>query len=155
MSTEILVPAPRPCESCPYRQDVPSGVWGASEYAKLALYDQETASQPPGLFQCHQHDATTGKQLPRVCAGWAGVHGRQTGKHGLLSLRIALALDRLTVAQVQAICEYDSPTPLFASGREACEHGVRGLLDPSAEARRIQGKIVRLRSDIEMEEPPW
>lgn len=24
-----------PCETCPYRRDVPSGVWSADEYRKL------------------------------------------------------------------------------------------------------------------------
>lgn len=25
----------QPCDTCPYRQDAPSGLWSASEYAKL------------------------------------------------------------------------------------------------------------------------
>lgn len=30
-----LTPRKTPCASCPYRKDVPSGVWEASEYEKL------------------------------------------------------------------------------------------------------------------------
>lgn len=32
---EYEEPSPRLCESCPYRRDVPSGIWDRSEYAKL------------------------------------------------------------------------------------------------------------------------
>ena len=47
----VRPPAKSPCGSCPYRQDVPSGVWAASEYEKLPAYDApETFMQPPGLF---------------------------------------------------------------------------------------------------------
>ena len=31
---------PKPCASCPYRCDVPSGVWHPDEYAKLEVYDR-------------------------------------------------------------------------------------------------------------------
>ncbi|MFD7961193.1 DUF6283 family protein [Streptomyces zaomyceticus] len=39
-------PAPRPCASCPYRRDVPSGVWSRGDYVKLPLYDGPTWTQP-------------------------------------------------------------------------------------------------------------
>nr|WP_280343300.1 DUF6283 family protein [Nocardia neocaledoniensis] len=35
---KIGPPAPRPCVSCPYRRDVPSGVWDFGEYEKLRGY---------------------------------------------------------------------------------------------------------------------
>ena len=62
-----LPPARTPCATCPYRTDVPSGVWAPEEYAKLLAYDEETAYQPLSVFLCHQVDG-------RVCAGWAGCH---------------------------------------------------------------------------------
>ncbi|WP_330220376.1 DUF6283 family protein [Mycolicibacterium llatzerense] len=46
--------APQPCSASPYRPDVPSGIRHAGEYAKLAEYDKNTASQPVALSLCHQ-----------------------------------------------------------------------------------------------------
>lgn len=68
-------PAPKPCASCPYRRDVPSGVWHPDEYTKLRRYDEDTSQQPAGLFICHQTDAENDAR--RVCAGWVGCHGDQ------------------------------------------------------------------------------
>lgn len=147
--TDIQGSAPRPCESCPYRKDTPSGVWAASEYVKLALYDRETPLQPAGLFQCHQHDADSQKQVPRVCAGWAGTHGPQIGNYDLMSVRMAVAFQRIDWKTAQKIYTYRSPVPLFSSGREAAEHGMREIENPSPEARRISEKIVRIRTNIE------
>ncbi|MEV7177772.1 DUF6283 family protein [Kitasatospora sp. NPDC093679] len=134
-------PAPRPCESCPYRRDVPAGVWAAEEYEKLVRYDAPTPEQPPRLFQCHQSDA--GSAGRRVCAGWAGCHG-----DGLLAPRIAVIQGRLDAVTYRAIAEYVSPVPLFSSGAEAAEHGLSGISEPGAEARRVIGKITRVRSDL-------
>lgn len=64
---QIAAPAPRPCDSDPYRKDVPSGIWDASEYAKLARYDGPTANQPAGLFLCHLIDKKSARA--RICAG--------------------------------------------------------------------------------------
>ena len=65
-----------PCQSCPYRQDVPSGIWEAQEYEKLIPYDNPTWAQPTKLFLCHQADGC-------LCRGWLDTHGDQ-----LLGLRI-------------------------------------------------------------------
>ncbi|WP_336794377.1 DUF6283 family protein [Gordonia malaquae] len=56
---KVTSPAPRPCESCPYRRDVPSGVWAESEYEKLRAYDAPTGEQPVRLFLCHQYDGVS------------------------------------------------------------------------------------------------
>jgi hypothetical protein len=37
-------PTKYPCPSCPYRKDVPSGVWAPEEYDKLPAYDNDTPS---------------------------------------------------------------------------------------------------------------
>lgn len=140
MSTQP--PAPRPCASCPYRQDAPSGVWAASEYAKLPAYDEPTYAQPARLFLCHQHDR--GDDRARVCAGWAGCHD---GDH-LLALRVAVASGEITVEAADAIRDYVSPVPLFASGAEAAAHGVREIRSPGPDACTTIGKISRHRSDI-------
>ena len=105
-------PKPNPCASCPYRRDVPSGVWSEGEYVKLPDYDLATGDQPLGVFCCHQDD-------DRVCSGWAGTHD---GEH-LLALRMAQAGRQMTAEAVEATIEYVSPVPLFESGAEACAHG--------------------------------
>jgi len=135
-------PAPRPCASCPYRQDVPSGVWAAGEYAKLPLYDAPTYAQPPRLFLCHQHDRDDNRA--RVCGGWAGCHD---GDH-LLALRVAVASGEITVQTADAIRDYVSPVPLFTSGIEAADHGMREIHDPSPAACTAIDKIARNRTDL-------
>lgn len=137
-----LPPAPRPCVSCPYRQDVPSGVWAEEDYAKLPAFDEPTYAQPGSLFLCHQRDRDD--PHARVCSGWAGCHDMAES----LGLRIALASRHITMATAEAIVDYVSPVPLFASGAEAAAHGMREILDPSPEAIRLIDKIERIRTDL-------
>ncbi|WP_276614048.1 DUF6283 family protein [Streptomyces sp. A0642] len=137
-----LPPAPRPCASCPYRQDVPSGVWSEEEYAKLPAFDGPTYAQPARLFVCHQHDR--GEERARVCAGWAGCHDMGES----LGVRVALASGRITEETAEALVDYVSPVPLFASGAEAAAHGMREVEAPGVEAAEAIGKIRRVRSDL-------
>lgn len=132
MRAPILGPAPRPCESCPYRRDVPSGVWAASEYDKLPDYDRETCYQPIAVFLCHQHDG-------RVCAGWVGCHPAD----GLLSLRLAVADGRMSAGAYGAAVDYRSPVPLFRSGAAAAAHGRAEIPCPGGPARRVIAKVMR------------
>lgn len=140
-SDAVGPPAPRPCSSCPYRRDVPSGVWHADEYDKLREYDKELPEQPLALFQCHQTDAES--DLRRLCAGWAGCHGKN-----LLALRLALIQNRITPAIFEATIGYRSPTPLFESGTEAAEHGQRDIHNPGTAAVHTMAKISRRRADL-------
>lgn len=137
-----LPPTPRPCASCPYRRDVPSGIWDASEYAQLPLYDEPTFAQPTALFLCHQHDRAD--DGARVCGGWAGCHDGDN----LLALRVAVSSGEITVDTADAIRDYISPVPLFASGAEAAAHGVRELHQPGVAARDAMAKITRVRADL-------
>jgi len=129
------------CTACPYRRDVPSGVWAASEYEKLAEYDRETFDQPLAAFYCHA--------TPEVyCHGWAVVGEKVNERdHGrdLFALRLA---------GLQGHFNRQDPmpqegAPLFDSHTEACEHGKRDIEHPSQEAldtvARLQGKYERLR----------
>lgn len=68
-----------PCVSCPYRRDVPSGIWASEEYDKIVPYDNATWLQPPRVFMCHQADGC-------LCRGWLDVHGGE-----LLGLRLGCA----------------------------------------------------------------
>ncbi|UGT58761.1 DUF6283 family protein [Nocardia asteroides] len=135
-------PSPRPCASCPYRRDVPSGVWAFEEYEKLRGYDRDMGSQAPQLFQCHQ----TGSEaaLRRMCAGWVGSHGGRE----LLALRLALIQGRISAATFAAAEEFESTEPLFASGAEAADHGQREIEQPGLAARNAMRKVARSRRDI-------
>lgn len=120
--------AKAPCGSCPYRRDVPAGVWSADEYAKLPRYDGETFEQlkagAMGLFFCHQQDG-------KLCAGWVGCHDM----HHALAVRLH-PVDPM-------VFDYESPVPLFASGAEAAAHGLSGVDNPDASARALIAKLDR------------
>lgn len=119
-------PSAAPCGSCPYRLDVPSGVWDASEYAKLLNYDGETYEQVinggTALFFCHRNDG-------HLCAGWLGCHDT---RH--------LAALRMQPVDPVAF-DYQSPIPLFRSGREAAEHGLARINNPDADALAVMDKL--------------
>lgn len=121
-------PRPRPCASCPYRQSVPSGVWDASEYAKLPQYDGDTASQFPAAFFCHQQDGS-------VCSGWLG----HTDPGQLLGVRLGVMRGLLD----ESCLDYRTDVPLFASGAEAAEHGMKEIKSPGRAAQETMRKIVR------------
>ncbi len=139
--SSLRAPAPRPCESCPYRRDVPSGVWAEEEYDKLPRYDAETPHQPASMFQCHQHDPDS--DMARVCGGWAACHGPD-----LLAPRIALIEGRIDPATFQAITAYTSPVPLFATGTQAAAHGRKDIDLPGEDAENAMTKISRNRNSI-------
>lgn len=133
MTPDRLTVRSRPCPSCPYRRDVPSGIWAPEEYAKLPGYDgdipDQLAADATRLFHCHQR---TGE----LCAGWAGCHDMYSN----------LAV-RLHAADIDpAIFGYRSPVPLFGSGREAAEHGMRDLEAPGPEAERKIKSLLRQRA---------
>lgn len=132
-----------PCPSCPYRCDVPSGVWDVSEYKKLPLYDQETSQQPVGVFLCHW--SFEGRDC--LCRGWLDTHVRHNpAGHELLSLRLGLSMGAVDQEQLKSVI-VDSPSvPVFSSGRQACDHGMLGVSQPSAEALDVIRKVVRAKS---------
>lgn len=114
-----------PCVACPYRLDVPSGVWSFEDYAKLPPYDGETFEQPPTAFRCH---ATPDS----LCHGWAVVGGE-----GLLGLRLQASLQREYI-------EIPEPAvPLFATHREAAKHGMKDINRPSDDAHRTMERLTR------------
>lgn len=128
----IRPPAPNPCGSCPYRRDVPSGVWSEEEYDKLPEFDEPTAFQPPAVFACHQQDG-------RLCAGWTACHDMRES----LGLRIASMAGVISAEALDEILEYETPVPLFASGAEAAAHGLAEVLAPGEEACKVVAKLER------------
>jgi hypothetical protein len=119
--------AKRPCASCPYRLDAPSGLWAVHEYDKLPAYDGEIVEQlakgAKGTFLCHQRDG-------HLCAGWIAAHRPEN----LLALRLDREVD-------SSVYRYTTDVPVFASGAEAREHGLRDLEHPGAKARRLMDKL--------------
>jgi len=124
-----LTCAARPCASCPYRQDVPSGVWAEHEYAKLIAYDGDIIDQvingATQVFGCHQRDG-------HLCAGWVATHGAPN----LLALR--LRADNVP----DETWDYKTDVPVFKSGAEAAKHGVTDMDEPGVKARRLMDKLV-------------
>lgn len=125
-----------PCSSCPYRRDVPSGVWAAVEYEKLLDFDLPTGEQPAATFACHVTPEAT-------CHGWAVVHSSRGVEYALLGLRIWPPSTPIPEPGV----------PLFASGTEAAWHGASGIADPDEDAaatvERLTRKYPRLRKENE------
>ncbi len=131
----LVTVRPAPCRTCPYRRDVPSGLWDAAEYAKLPGFDgdipDQVAAGALSVFDCHQR---TGD----LCAGWAGCHDMTS----MLAVRLrAREID-------PAVYDYQSPVPLFASGAEAAEHGMRDIDHPGPEALAAITKLRRLRAAL-------
>jgi len=122
----MITPPKKPCGSCPYRRDVPSGIWSAEEYDKLPGYDGEMWMQPHLLFMCHQQDGC-------LCGGWLITHG----VNNLLALRVhARELD-------PSVWSYVSDVKCFASGAEAAAMGKVDIDNPSPAACRMIGGLVR------------
>jgi hypothetical protein len=115
----------QPCSSCPYRRDVPSGVWAESEYEKLRDYDAPTGEQPLATFHCH---ATP----EHLCHGWVAVHMHRGHANELLALRM------WPVTTIPPI----SPD-LFGSGNEAADHGEADIATPSDEAEVVVDRLIR------------
>lgn len=124
-------PAKTPCGSCPYRCDVPSGIWEQHEYDKLPQYDGETWQQSPAVFLCHQRDG-------RLCSGWLACHGPEE----LLALRFPGA------AHPSAF-SYQTDVPVFSSGAEARRHGMRDIPQPNLKAGKMMAGLVRARAQSE------
>lgn len=132
LKAALVTCAKAPCKSCPYRRDVPSGVWAAVEYDKLPTYDGGTPEQLEagglGLFMCH----TEGGKL---CAGWVGCHDM----NNLLAVRLS------THNLDPALWDYKSPVPLFESGAAAAAHGKRAIRRPGVRAKRTMERLLRKR----------
>lgn len=138
MSREPLHMMPTPCTTCPYRRDVPSGIWAREEYEKLPLYDRrpDGGIGPLMTFHCHQ-EPQIGK--PTVCRGWLSVH---LDCH---AVRIAYFTGLLTKEQLASIPREIEPG-LYRSGREACRAGLKGIRRPGKKARAAIEKLAARRS---------
>ena len=132
----------QPCSSCPYRKDVPSGVWDVSEYVKLLEYDNETQEQPLGRFDCHQQNGC-------LCRGWLDCHGNQGQGRELLSVRLAVANGSIGSDDLNKALSESPAVKVFGSGKEACLHGLQGIDSPSEEALDVMVKIKKVQAVAE------
>lgn len=119
-----------PCSACPYRRDVPSGLWVAEEYEKLLDYDKTTGEQPAARFGCHA--------TPEFdCHGWAVVHSNRGRACELLALRLHHAM-------TGEDDEIPEPfVPLFGSAAEAAAHGMKRIEDPDGDAVEAMERLLR------------
>ncbi len=123
-------PRKNPCASCPYRLNVPSGIWDESEYNKLPAYDGEIHEQTADrTFMCHQQDGC-------VCSGWLGHLEEPTD---MLAVRLGL----MRGVMDPECLDYTTDVPLFESGAAAAAHGLKHINEPQAAAIEAAAKIVR------------
>lgn len=93
------------------------------------------------MFLCHQ-------QNERLCAGWVGCHDMDN----MLSVRLAPFF--VPGLDLDVLFAYQSPVPLWASGSEAAEHGIRDIDNPSPEALALIEKIGRRINEVRDAEDP-
>jgi Family of unknown function (DUF6283) len=120
------------CSACPYRRDVPSGIWVAEEYSKLTEYDAPTSEQPFGPFMCHA-------KTESYCHGWAVVHSNRGREYELIALRFAGCP---TIPEPSV--------PLFDSGTEAANHGMADIGKPSEEAECAMTRLIKKYPRLEL-----
>lgn len=131
--TQIQPPASRPCGSCPYRCDAPSGLWHADHYNLLPKFDRTPdEGQPAGVFMCHQNDG-------RLCGGWVAVHDMEEN----IGLRIALVNEWISPETFEACLDYDPKVPVFESGAEARDHGMHEYVAPNEKTRRTAARLTK------------
>ena len=132
MNDTIKAPMKNPCGSCPYRCDSPSGLWSRDHYELLPEFDKPTHEQPMNPFGCHQNNG-------HLCAGWVATHDMEQS----LGLRTWLSFKQITIEVVDACLNYSTTVPLFKSGQEAMEHGLREFAEPSERTKKIAAKLVK------------
>lgn len=129
---DLPKPPKVPCGTCPYRKDVPAGIWAPEEYAKLPAYDGSTMDQlqngGTALFMCHQRDGC-------LCGGWLLTHDRDH--------LIALRMHRVDPSAF----EYQPDVEVWGSGAQAALHGLSGVEAPSPEAQRKIDGLLRKHGD--------
>lgn len=129
MTDSNMQPRKTPCASCPYRKNVPSGVWDESEYEKLPAYDGDIPEQTTtSIFMCHQQDGC-------ICSGWFA----HRDPHDLLAIRLVLAMGKIDPKSL----DYKTDVPLFESGAAAAKHGMKDIQEPSESAEKVIRKMVR------------
>jgi hypothetical protein len=139
--SEPLYLAPAPCTTCPYRRDVPAGIWAREEYLKLPGYDRQPFGGVESLatFHCHQ-EPEIGK--PTVCRGWLSVHADS------VAVRIARFQGLITKEDMATIPIHAEPN-LYSTGADACRAGLKGVRRPGKKARSAIEKLKKRKAATE------
>lgn len=140
MSEEKIGCLPIPCVTCPYRKDVPSGIWHEEEYEKLVRYDAPTMQQPAKLFMCHS-------QPDGLCTGWVQSHADRDHAFDLLALR--LNWRQCDVEALKTVSQSEPAVPLFKTGAAAMWHGMKKIKKPDEKAAQAIEQIERKRKKKE------
>lgn len=113
----------KPCVSCPYRCDVPSGIWHPDEYAKLPPYDRNEAFEK---FMCHS-------ERSKLCRGWLSVHCES------VAVRLCMSKGDVTPEEVFA----KPLVKLFNTGLAAAVHGMKQVNRPGKKAREMIASLTK------------
>lgn len=98
----------KPCEQCPWRKDVPTGVFPEQAYRESAPTSYDMAQS---TFACHM----SGAENPATCAGFLLRHADNN-----LSVRLSLMTGRIDLTKIG-----DGGYPIYESYREmAIANGV-------------------------------
>lgn len=98
----------KPCEQCPWRKDVPTGVFPAQAYRESAPTSYDMAQS---TFACHM----SGRDKPATCAGFLLRHA-----HNNLSVRLSECSGRINLSRLN-----DGGYPIYETYREmAIANGV-------------------------------
>lgn len=116
-----------PCKECPWREDVPTGVFPAEAFRVSAKTAYDAAMT---TFACHM----SGSKAPAICAGFLLRHSDNN-----ISVRLSVMNGRLDPVEVK-----DAGLPIYASYREmAVANGVDPK-DPVLDEVRANGESFRL-----------
>lgn len=124
----MLTSNKNPCSTCPYRKDVPSGVWHYEEYEKLRGYDDNTALS---VFMCHQSSVAN---VEMACKGWVMVHQNS----------VAVRLACMTRQIDHRTCFEPTEVELYESGNAAADAGQRHIKRPRKKALKVIEKLKKI-----------
>ena len=125
-----------PCPQCPYVRTTPSGIWHQTEYEKLPKYDPQKIDVNDELFELNLdtsvfHCHHTNDQKDIICQGWLDCHGADQ----LLGIRMAHFRGKLPDN-----FDYEpSGADVYATGKEAMDHGTKEIEKPGREASVPEG----------------
>ncbi|KKK93099.1 hypothetical protein LCGC14_2696290, partial [marine sediment metagenome] len=83
-----------------------------------------------GTFHCHQENAS---RIPTACKGWVIVHRAST------AVRVAMIYGHIDPDDVP----HEHDDRYYATGTEACEAGLAGVVEPSDVAKAVIDKLIR------------
>lgn len=126
-----LTVAKNPCATCPYRKDVPSGVWSHEDYEKLRKYDDAPmpTGENLGVFLCH-NTSVAGCNI--ACKGWLIVHDDS------IAVRLAFVRGQICIGDLKP-----PGMPLHESGAAAADFGQKQISRPNRKARSLVAKLAK------------